>query len=149
MSPKAAERLKFIAEANACLGKPYIWGANGPDSFDCSGLVLHAYRSAGGKAPDMTCEGLASLCRKNGSLTTVAADELHLADILPGTLCFYGFSISRPTHVMIAFGDGRVIGASGGGRGTTQPVPGRCVKFQPKPDYRPDLVAVGELPLFL
>lgn len=38
---------KVIAYAEAQLGKPYLWGGNGPDSFDCSGLVMMAYRKIG------------------------------------------------------------------------------------------------------
>ena len=38
---------KVIAYAEAQLGKPYLWGATGPDAFDCSGLTMMAYRAAG------------------------------------------------------------------------------------------------------
>ena len=37
----------FLAAARAQLGKPYVWGAAGPNSFDCSGLVTYALRQAG------------------------------------------------------------------------------------------------------
>ena len=37
--------------AEAQLGKPYLWGATGPDAFDCSGLVMMAYRAAGVNIP--------------------------------------------------------------------------------------------------
>src|SRR6516164_9911608 len=36
-----------IAFAEQQLGKPYMWGGTGPDAFDCSGLVMMAYRAAG------------------------------------------------------------------------------------------------------
>ena len=36
-----------IAYAQAQLGRPYLWGGTGPDAFDCSGLVMKAYASAG------------------------------------------------------------------------------------------------------
>lgn len=150
MSPQPLRRAEFLRVAKEQLGKPYIWGANGPDSFDCSGLVLHAYRAAGaGGVPDMKCTGLVDLCRIQGALTPVRTADLPMAEILPGSLLFYGRAVDAASHVMIAIGDGSVIGASGGGRGTVRPVSGACVKYQPKPDYRPDLVAVGELPFFL
>jgi cell wall-associated NlpC family hydrolase len=38
---------KVIAYAKAQIGKPYLWGATGPDAFDCSGLTMTAYRAAG------------------------------------------------------------------------------------------------------
>lgn len=50
---KAAAALKF---AMAQRGKPYVWGATGPDSFDCSGLMLAAWRQAGVKLPRVTRE---------------------------------------------------------------------------------------------
>jgi hypothetical protein len=40
-----------IAYARAQLGKPYAWGATGPDGYDCSGLVMEAYASAGVTIP--------------------------------------------------------------------------------------------------
>ena len=43
-SRAAAEAIAF---ARAQLGKPYLWGGTGPDAFDCSGLVMKAYASAG------------------------------------------------------------------------------------------------------
>ena len=42
---------KVIAYARAQLGKPYQWGATGPDAFDCSGLTMMAYRAAGITVP--------------------------------------------------------------------------------------------------
>ena len=40
-----------IAFAREQLGKPYLWGGTGPDAFDCSGLVMMAYRAAGISIP--------------------------------------------------------------------------------------------------
>lgn len=42
---------KILSYAHAQLGKPYIWGAEGPDSFDCSGLTMAAYQAAGKTIP--------------------------------------------------------------------------------------------------
>ena len=49
-APAGAAR-QAIAYAEAQLGKPYEWGATGPDAFDCSGLVMEAYASAGVTIP--------------------------------------------------------------------------------------------------
>ena len=38
---------RAVAFARSQLGKPYVWGASGPSSYDCSGLIMAAYRSAG------------------------------------------------------------------------------------------------------
>jgi peptidoglycan DL-endopeptidase CwlO len=43
----AADVTKAVAYARHQLGKPYLWGGNGPDAFDCSGLVMMAYRQSG------------------------------------------------------------------------------------------------------
>jgi hypothetical protein len=45
---------KIISYAIAQVGKPYVWGAEGPDTFDCSGLVMAAYRAAGVPIPRTT-----------------------------------------------------------------------------------------------
>ncbi|MGH3391071.1 MAG: C40 family peptidase [Actinomadura sp.] len=46
--------LKAVAKAKQKTGAPYVWGATGPNSFDCSGLVQWAYRKAGTKLPRVT-----------------------------------------------------------------------------------------------
>ena len=45
----AGLRIKVITRIYACaqVGKPYVWGATGPNSFDCSGLTQYAYKAAG------------------------------------------------------------------------------------------------------
>jgi cell wall-associated NlpC family hydrolase len=45
-----------IAAAKTKIGKPYIWAAEGPDSFDCSGLVTWAYRQAGVELPHQSAQ---------------------------------------------------------------------------------------------
>jgi cell wall-associated NlpC family hydrolase len=39
--------VKILAWAEAQLGKPYVYGATGPDAYDCSGLAMMAYRAVG------------------------------------------------------------------------------------------------------
>jgi cell wall-associated NlpC family hydrolase len=83
--------------AFAELGKPYVWGATGPTSFDCSGLTQFVWRAAGVNIP------------------RVAADQdawsipVPLSDLLPGDLVFYGQSYIH--HVGIYIGDGLMINA--------------------------------------
>ncbi|MET8508637.1 C40 family peptidase [Streptomyces sp. NPDC004787] len=90
---KAAEALAF---ARAQIGKPYVWGATGPESYDCSGLTQAAWRAAGVDLPRTTWDQV-----KVG--TRVAT-----ADLLPGDLVFFYDDIS---HVGIYIGDGKMIHA--------------------------------------
>ena len=46
INPNMDKAIKLLKEQ---VGKPYVWGANGPDSFDCSGLVRYVYKNALGK----------------------------------------------------------------------------------------------------
>ncbi|WP_370414465.1 NlpC/P60 family protein [Streptomyces fradiae] len=90
---KAAEALAF---ARAQIGKPYVWGATGPESYDCSGLTQAAWRAAGVDLPRTTWDQV-----KVG--TRVAT-----ADLLPGDLVFFYDDIS---HVGIYIGGGKMIHA--------------------------------------
>lgn len=78
------------------LGSPYVWGATGPDAFDCSGLVQAAYRSAGVSLPRTTYAQI-------GAGRRVARSEL-----LPGDLVFFYSGIS---HVGIYVGNGQMVHA--------------------------------------
>ncbi|MGW3914109.1 NlpC/P60 family protein [Streptomyces sp. NPDC005070] len=92
-SSKAAEALAF---ARAQVGKPYVWGATGPDSYDCSGLTQAAWKAAGVSLPRVTYDQV-------NAGTTVS-----LADARPGDLVFFYDDIS---HVGIYIGDGMMIHA--------------------------------------
>ncbi|MGC4984394.1 NlpC/P60 family protein [Streptomyces sp. DT193] len=92
-SSKAAEALAF---ARAQIGKPYVWGATGPDSYDCSGLTQAAWKAAGVSLPRVTYDQV-------NAGTTVA-----LADAQPGDLVFFYDDIS---HVGLYIGDGMMIHA--------------------------------------
>jgi hypothetical protein len=85
---------KMIAYALAQVGKPYGWGATGPDSFDCSGLVMMAAKSAGIPLGRTTYQQIIQG-------TSVAA-----ADIQPGDLVF-----PDPGHVQIYLGGGEIVEA--------------------------------------
>jgi len=80
--------------------KPYIWGADGPNSFDCSGLVFAAYRSAGLTWPDWD--------RLNSALYAGYTKHVSLSELVPGDLLFYSYkgTISSIHHITIYAGNG-------------------------------------------
>ncbi|MFB6816137.1 NlpC/P60 family protein [Streptomyces sp. NPDC056347] len=87
---------QVLAFARAQIGKPYVWGATGPASYDCSGLTQAAWKAAGVDIPRTTWDQV-----KIG--TRVAT-----ADLRPGDLVFFYDDIS---HVGIYKGDGMMIHA--------------------------------------
>jgi peptidoglycan DL-endopeptidase CwlO len=91
-----------IAYAEAQLGKPYLWGGQGPDAFDCSGLVEMAYRAA----------GIDILRRSQDQY----ASEVHIkpSQAEPGDLVFFAGSdgtTQSPGHVALVIGGGKMIEA--------------------------------------
>ncbi|MFF5725585.1 NlpC/P60 family protein [[Kitasatospora] papulosa] len=87
---------KVLAFARAQIGKPYVWGATGPSSYDCSGLTRAAWKAAGVDLPRTTWDQV-----KVG--TRVAT-----ANLRPGDLVFFYDDIS---HVGIYKGNGMMIHA--------------------------------------
>jgi peptidoglycan DL-endopeptidase CwlO len=92
-SSKADTVLAFAREQ---IGKPYVWGATGPDSYDCSGLTQAAWKAAGVDLPRTTYDQV-------NAGTTVSIDDAQ-----PGDLVFFYDDIS---HVGIYIGDGMMIHA--------------------------------------
>ncbi|WEO95788.1 NlpC/P60 family protein [Streptomyces sp. FXJ1.172] len=90
---KAAKALDF---ARAQIGKPYVWGATGPGSYDCSGLTQAAWKAAGVTLPRTTYDQV-------NAGTTVS-----LANARPGDLIFFYDDIS---HVGLYIGNGMMIHA--------------------------------------
>ncbi len=90
---RAAAALAYVYSK---LGSPYVWGATGPDAFDCSGLVQAAYRSAGVSLPRTTYAQIA------------AGRRIERSQLLPGDLVFFYSGIS---HVGVYVGNGRMIHA--------------------------------------
>lgn len=86
-----------IAEARRQIGKPYQWGAAGPDSFDCSGLTQWSWRKGGKSLPH------------SSQAQWSATSRVAIGDIMPGDLLFYGSPIH---HVGLYVGNGRMIEAS-------------------------------------
>ena len=87
----------FIAVAEAQLGKPYVLGGKGPNSFDCSGLIYYALRESGNDVPYRTSGGW----RSTDYPTITSISDLQRGDII----CMDG-------HVAIYLGDNTVLDAS-------------------------------------
>ena len=83
-------------------GKPYVWGAQGPNSYDCSGLVYAAYKNAGLTSP--------SWSRLNAALFFVASKRVPLADLQPGDLVFWSYNgtVQAIHHIAIYAGNDMV-----------------------------------------
>ncbi|WP_422944573.1 NlpC/P60 family protein [Streptomyces albidoflavus] len=96
-----------VAAAQRALGKPYVWGANGPGGFDCSGLMQWAYAQAGVGLPRT------SQAQRN------AGQHVPLSQARPGDLVTYRADAS---HVSMYVGNGQVIHA---------PYPGASVRYDP------------------
>ncbi|GAA3498851.1 C40 family peptidase [Streptomyces prasinosporus] len=95
-SSYAAKAEKALAFARAQIGKPYVWGATGPDSYDCSGLTQAAWRAAGVTLPRTTYDQV-------NAGTTVPVSQAQ-----PGDLVFFYDDV---THVGVYAGNGKMIHA--------------------------------------
>lgn len=97
-----AQRLRAVefARKQVLAKKPYVWGAEGPSSFDCSGLVYAAYRSAGLGWPNWD--------RLNSSLYWGYTKRVPLSELIPGDLLFYSYkgTVNTIHHISIYAGDG-------------------------------------------
>ncbi len=91
--------------------KPYIWGAEGPDAFDCSGLVYAAYRSAGLAWPNWD--------RLNSSLYFSYTKHVPISQLLPGDPLFYSYkgTVNTIHHITIYAGNGMMWEANSKGKG--------------------------------
>ena len=92
------------------VGKPYVYGAAGPNSFDCSGLTYYCYKNAAGITLNRSSAAQAS----NGRY--VSKSELK-----PGDLVFFNSGTNRIHHVGMYVGNGQFIHA---------PSPGKSVKYE-------------------
>ncbi|MFI0512423.1 NlpC/P60 family protein [Streptomyces sp. WSLK1-5] len=93
-----------VAYATAQIGKPYVWGAEGPDSFDCSGLTSQAWASAGKPIPRTSQEQWKQL------------EHVDIKDMRPGDLIIY---FDDASHVAMYLGDGAIVHAPRPGRTVT------------------------------
>jgi cell wall-associated NlpC family hydrolase len=91
-----------ISFAEGQLGKPYQWGGTGPDAFDCSGLVMEAYRAAGIDIP------------RTSQAQWVWGPQVPASQVQPGDLVFFAGSdgtVTSPGHVGMVIGGGLMIEA--------------------------------------
>lgn len=94
--PASGGAATAIAVAKSKLGSPYVWAAEGPGTFDCSGLTLYAWRAAGVSLPHSSRMQMSS------------GKSVPISQMQPGDLTFYG----RPVHhVALYVGGGQVIHA--------------------------------------
>ncbi|MEU5342426.1 MULTISPECIES: NlpC/P60 family protein [unclassified Streptomyces] len=95
---------KAVEYATKQLGKPYEWGAEGPNTFDCSGLTSQAWAAAGQGIPRTSQEQWKQL------------DRIAVESMRPGDLIIYN---SDASHVALYIGDGAIIHAPRPGRTVT------------------------------
>ena len=98
----AAQGEAAVRWALTQLGKPYQWGAAGPDSYDCSGLAMQAWARAGVRLLHWT------------GYQWVSGPHVSLAALRPGDLVFYAFDSASPAtihHVGIYIGHGQMVDA--------------------------------------
>jgi cell wall-associated NlpC family hydrolase len=118
-SSSSSKGAQVVAFAKAQIGKPYVFGATGPGSYDCSGLTLAAWKSVGVQ------------------LSRTSQSQIHdgtpvsKSNLQPGDLVFF-YNASAPSHVAIYVGNGIVIHA---------PRPGQSVEYI-KMSYMPFVGAV-------
>ncbi|MFE9672860.1 NlpC/P60 family protein [Streptomyces sp. NPDC006259] len=96
-----------LAAARSALGRPYVWGANGPTGFDCSGLMQWSYAQAGVSLP------------RTSQAQAHAGRRVPLSQARPGDIVTYR---SDASHVGMYAGNGQVIHA---------PYPGAPVRYDP------------------
>ncbi|MFE9634325.1 NlpC/P60 family protein [Streptomyces sp. NPDC006463] len=111
---------RAVQFATAQIGKPYVWGAAGPGSFDCSGLTSQAWLAAGRGIPRTSQEQLRLL------------PKVALKDMRPGDLIIY---FDDASHVAMYVGDGAMVHAPRPGRNVTMAGAGSMpIKAVVRPD---------------
>ncbi|HLG01472.1 MAG TPA: NlpC/P60 family protein [Acidimicrobiia bacterium] len=91
--PRAGEAVQAAMDK---LGAPYQWGANGPDSFDCSGLTSYAWAAVGVRIP------------RSSGMQKAGLPPVGLSAIAPGDLLFFGTPVH---HVGMYIGDAKMVNA--------------------------------------
>jgi len=96
VAPSGAAQVA-VETALAQVGDPYVWGAGGPNAFDCSGLTQYAYSAAGVSLPH------------SSSSQSRMGSPVAVSDLQPGDLLFY---YSPTSHVAMYVGNGKMVHAS-------------------------------------
>lgn len=104
--PPSSAAATAIATARAQIGKPYKWAASGPDSFDCSGLTMFAWNSAGVSLPHSSFDQF-------NDYPHVSKDQLQSGDLV----FFDTDGDGVINHVALYIGGGSMIQADSGGVG--------------------------------
>ncbi|SHI27035.1 C40 family peptidase [Streptomyces sp. 3214.6] len=105
--PASGRAAAALAAVRSALGRPYVWGANGPSGFDCSGLMQWSYAQAGVSLP------------RTSQAQAHAGRRVPLSQARPGDIVTYR---SDASHVGMYVGNGQVIHA---------PYPGAAVRYDP------------------
>ncbi|MEU2283932.1 NlpC/P60 family protein [Streptomyces sp. NPDC013178] len=105
--PVSGRAAAAVTAARSALGRPYVWGGNGPSGFDCSGLMQWSYAQAGVSLP------------RTSQAQAHAGRQVPLSQARPGDLVTYR---SDASHVGMYVGNGQVIHA---------PYPGAPVRYDP------------------
>ena len=95
-APTRAPRGEVVSVARKYLGAPYVWGADGPNTFDCSGFTMFVYRQVGVSLPHSSRAQIGS------------GERVSRGDLQPGDLVFFGSPIH---HVGMYVGGGMYIHA--------------------------------------
>ncbi|MDT0492978.1 C40 family peptidase [Streptomyces griseus] len=107
VAPGSGRAASAVSAVHRALGKPYVWGANGPSGFDCSGLMQWAYAQAGVSLP------------RTSQAQRYAGRMVPLSQAQPGDLVAYRADAS---HIGMYVGNGQVIHA---------PYPGAAIRYDP------------------
>jgi cell wall-associated NlpC family hydrolase len=110
-TPEMRAKAVAFAKKQVQARKPYIWGDEGPNAFDCSGLVYAAYRSAGLGWPNWD--------RLNSSLYFSYTKHVPLSQLEPGDLLFYSYkgTVNTIHHISIYAGNGMMWEANSKDKG--------------------------------
>ncbi|MFI1399060.1 NlpC/P60 family protein [Streptomyces sp. NPDC020681] len=107
LAPASSRAAAAVMAARSAVGRPYVWGANGPSGFDCSGLTQWSYAQAGVGLP------------RTSQAQRYAGRQVPLSEARPGDLVVYR---SDASHIGMYMGNGQVVHA---------PYPGAPVRYDP------------------